>query len=76
MVFEDLNLVGYSHLEHRSILQIATVECALSSVAKMHASGIAYEIREKTNIGNEFKDALFEPSIGLQNEWYLTGLEV
>lgn len=39
LVFEDLNLLGYTHLEHRTALQIAHIECALTSIAKMHAAG-------------------------------------
>ncbi|KAG4070806.1 hypothetical protein HA402_011032 [Bradysia odoriphaga] len=75
LVFEDLNFLGYSHLEHRTALQSPHIECTLNSLAKMHAAGIAYETREATNIGSKFKDALFEPSIGLTNTWHLVGLQ-
>lgn len=76
LVFEDLNLLGYKHLEHRTDFQIAHIECALNSISKMHASGIAYETREATIIGSKFENVLFETSIGLTNIWYLVGLEV
>lgn len=76
LVFEDLNVLGYSHLKHRTALQIEHIECALNSIAKMHASGIAYETTNATVIGSEFRGALFETSIGLTNTWYLVGLEV
>lgn len=63
-------------MEHRTALQTAHIECALNSLAKMHAAGIAYEITEATIIGSEFKDVLFETSIGLNNAWHLVGVEV
>ncbi len=76
LVFEDLNLLGYNHLKHRTALQSEHIECALRSIAKMHAAGIAYEIREATTIGSKFHDVLFDPSIGLTNTWHLVGLKV
>lgn len=76
LVLEDLNHLGFSSLKPRTALQIPHIECALRSLAKMHAAGIAYEAREKTDIGSQFKDFLFETSIGLKNDWHRVGLEV
>lgn len=76
LVFEDLNHLGYLTLKHRTALQIEHIECTLDSVAKMHAAGIAYEARESTSIGKKFDEVLFDPSIGLSNDWHLVGLKV
>lgn len=77
LVFEDLNLLGYSQLKHRTEFQTAHIQCALSTLAKMHAASITYDLSiHPSSIGVAFEDVLFETSIGLNNTWFLVGLEV
>lgn len=78
MVLEDLNLLGYNHLKHRTALQVPHIECALNAIAKLHAASIAYDVDtiKPSSIGSEFRDILIETSVGLDNVWHLVGLEV
>lgn len=77
-VFEDLNLLGYTHLQHRTELQIPHIECALRAIAKLHAASIVYDVNviKPHTIGSEFEDILIETSVGAKNVWHLVGLEV
>lgn len=76
-VFEDLNLLGYHHLKHRTALQNPHIECALNTIAKLHAASISHDVDGiPRTIGSQFDDILIETSIGVNNIWHLVGLEV
>lgn len=48
----------------------------LEHLADMHAASLAWEFKEKLNIGQQFERTLFELQLTSTNEWFLTGIKV
>ena len=48
----------------------------LEHLAELHAASLAWEAREGLNIGQEFKNSLFELQLTNSNEWYTAGAKV
>lgn len=48
----------------------------LEHLAELHAASLAWEAREEVNIGQRFKNCLFELQLTNTNEWYTAGAKV
>lgn len=78
LIFEDLNQQGYQHHINGEKFDLAHVQCVLKSLARMHASGLAYEINQLKDrtIQDEFGIHLTEISFIPENSWFTTSLDV
>lgn len=78
IVLEDLSLpeTGLRQLDENQAYSLRHYQLFLQHLAKLHAASLAWESREGVNIGEQFKNILFELQMTTTNEWYTTGIRV
>lgn len=60
IVLEDLNRLGYVTKSARSCLKNSEIKCALTTISKLHASGLIFEEKQKKSLVDEFGDIFQE----------------
>ncbi|XP_073822387.1 uncharacterized protein [Musca autumnalis] len=77
LVLEDFSLPekGFMQLAANETYTTKHFQLCLHLLARLHAASIAWETNEAFNIGEKFKDVLFEMQLTTKNEWYITGIK-
>lgn len=76
IVMEDLNMSGYFTMPFGSKFEFVHMEATMKTLAKMHASSIAFEIAENLSIENNYGHILRELLVDPENPFFVTGLKV
>lgn len=67
---------GYFTMPFGSKFEFVHMEATMKTLAKMHASSIAFEIAENFSIENNYGHILRELLVDPENPFFVTGLKV
>uniref|UniRef100_A0A1I8NXU0 CHK kinase-like domain-containing protein n=1 Tax=Stomoxys calcitrans TaxID=35570 RepID=A0A1I8NXU0_STOCA len=77
IVLEDFSLAekNLKQMKEGEEHTIKHYQLFLQLLAKLHASSLAWELKESIDINKQFKHILFDQQFTSTNEWYTTGIK-
>lgn len=63
-------------MDDQEVYTLKHYQLFLEHLAEIHAASLAWETRERVNIGQQFQKVLFEVQLTETNEWYTAGTKV